>query len=94
MSARTASIDSYLTRLRQLSEESDDVQRFFLFLDGELYEIESELADSEQAGEFYDALTDQYRAWRDEMGEERWQEVLAYNDSLNGANRNWMLDEI
>lgn len=28
------------------------------------------------------------------MSEEQWQEVIAHNEALNGANQNWLLDEL
>lgn len=91
---RTVIPQDYIDRLNHLATGTNHIARFYLFQEGDLYEMESEFADSEQRGEFYDLLLDQYRTWRDEMGEKVWNEVISYNDSLNGANRNWLLDEL
>jgi hypothetical protein len=88
-------IDAYMSRLRDLAGDCNYIQRFYLFLtDEQLYDLEYELSNSDQADTFYDRLLEQYRAWRYEMGSERWAEVEAHNDALDGANRNWALDHI
>lgn len=91
---RTVTPQDYIDRLNELAAGTNHIDRFYLFLEDDLYEMESELADSEQSREFYDLLLGQFRKWRDEMGEDAWSEVEQHNDSLNGANRNWLLDEL
>lgn len=88
-------IDAYLTRLRDLAGQAGEIERFYLFMTDEtLRDMEDELADSDQRSEFHDRLLEQYAAWKDALGPERWAEVEAHNDRLDGANRNWLLDEL
>lgn len=88
-------IDAYMTRLRDLADRADHIERFYLFMtDEQLYDLEYELSNSVAAKAFYDRLLDQYRAWRAEMGEAQWQDILVQNNALNGANRNWALEEL
>lgn len=88
-------VDSYLMRLRDLALNANHIERYYLFMtDERLYYWENALSNSEHSAVFYGRLLDQYRSWRETMGADRWAEVTAYNDSLNGANRNWMLEEL
>ena len=95
MTASSTAINDYMRRLRSLAATTDHIQRFYLFMnDDQLADMEFELAESDNARAFYDAVLEEYRVWKREMGTEIWQEVEANNDSLNGANRNWLLDEL
>ncbi len=95
MTTTTATIDEYLGRLLDLAGDVNHIERFYLFMDDDrLRDIEDELADSDQAEAFYDRLLEQYRAWKNAMTPEQWNEVVAYNDALNGANQNALLDEL
>lgn len=88
-------VAAYLHRLRELARATNHIDRFYLFMtDDRLADMEEVLADSNEANSFYAALICQYRDWSREMGKDKWQEVLAHNDALNGANRNALLDEI
>jgi hypothetical protein len=79
VTALTHSIDDYVTRLRDRGEAPGHVQRFYVFYDEDLMEIEQELCDAAQSEEFYAAVEAVYREWMREMGEEKWREVEAYN---------------
>lgn len=87
-------IDTYLSRLQEKAATEGPVKRFFLFLDDDLAPLEDELSASGRSGEFYDRLLALMRQWKAEMSESGWQEVLSLNASLNGANQNWLLDEV
>lgn len=88
-------IDEYLTRLRDLAGSRDHIDRFYLFMeDDRLADLEYELSSSDQSDAFYNRLLEQYRAWKDAMTPEQWAEVVAHNDSLNGANQNALIYEI
>lgn len=95
MATTTATIDEYLSRLRDLAGGTNHIDRFYLFMnDDHLRNLEDELANSDQAETFYDRLLEQYRAWKDALTPDQWNEVVTYNDSLNGANQNALLDEL
>jgi hypothetical protein len=90
-----AMIDWYLERLCNLARVTTPIRRFFLFnSDDKLWEWEQELASSPVADEFYARVLEQFRYWKSTMTPEAWEEVLTYNDNLNGANQNGLLDEV
>lgn len=95
MTTATGTIDDYMLRLRDLAGSRDHIDRFYLFMeDDQLVDLEYDLANGDQAGAFYDALLEQYRAWKNAMRPEEWAEVVAHNNLMNGANQNALIDEI
>lgn len=88
-------VDAYMSRLTTLAQDADHIQRFYLFVDDEhLYDMEYELSNSAESQDFSRTLLAQYSAWKDDMGPDKWREVIAHNHSLNGANRNALVDEL
>lgn len=76
-------------------QATDTRSRFWLFInDDEIYEREEEVANSDHAAVFYDALIALYRQWLGNMTDAERADVFAYNDSLNGANQNGLLLDI
>lgn len=69
----------YRRTLSELAASASHIDRSYLFQEDDLYEMESELAASDQRSGFYDLLLDQSRE---------------HTDSLNGANFNWLLDKL
>lgn len=95
MSAIDDLATAYLTRLHDLAEGTNHIDCFYLFSsDDRLYDLEQELANSDGADAFYAELLSRYRAWKEAMSPVEWAEVVAYNDALTGADRNWLLDEV
>lgn len=63
---RVITPQDYIDRLNELAATTSPVNRFFLFLEADLYDMESELTGSTQSEEFYNRLRDQFRTWRHE----------------------------
>lgn len=88
-------VEAYMGRLADLAQDADHIQRFYLFIDDEqLYDMEYELSNSNASKDFYRTLLARYQVWKDEMGPDKWREVIARNHNLNGANRNALVDEL
>lgn len=88
-------VDAYIARLRDLAILSDYREQFYLCLhDQQLYDMEQELLESGEASELLPALIALYSAWRVEMGEGRWADLLAYDDELTDGNKNWLITEL
>lgn len=85
-------VEQYVERLRQRGATLPHRQRFYLFGDPGLWELEEQLAP-EDVLEFYQAVKAVYEEWMREMDRGEWRALVAHNDSLPGALRNhWFGD--
>jgi hypothetical protein len=83
----------YARLLRERGSTLPHRERFYLFSDPELSDLEEEACDAEHVDEFYRAVRAVYEEWMREMGEEEWRALESYNETLPGALRNhWVGD--
>ena len=86
-------VPTYLRQLRSAARMTNHIDRFYLFNTDALTALEAGIAAAGGHG-FAAALVAQYRRWQVAMGPRTWREVVAHNDRLGDADRNWLLDAL
>ncbi len=90
-----ATVDGYMTILREKAGGVDFVEKFYLgMFDNPLYVMEATLEAEGKDGELYEAITAEYRRWLAELTGEQRQRLVEYNTGQNSANKNWLLEEV
>jgi hypothetical protein len=80
-----------LTFYREKGRRLDHIQRFYLHLDPEIYDLELEVDESHAAGFFRSKLLALYELWLTEMTPQQRAEFFTHNRLVGGANTNWLV---
>jgi len=94
MAQVATSVQDYMTRLKEIGEDDDFINRFYVALtDDGLLDMEERLIEDGQGIELLVPVLALYEQWKEGMGVVEWAKVWAYNEALGDGDRNWLVSE-
>jgi hypothetical protein len=83
--------EKLLALYREKAKKLDHIQRFYLHLDPDIYDLEQQVDESYAADYFRNKLLALYELWLLDMTPEQRAEFFTHNVRVGGANTNWLV---